>query len=531
MSFAEPAHLGWLLLLPLLYWLALPPRPRSYAWTAHLAQWHKAHAAQRRRPPRLSGLRLLLLATACAAAVAAYAGPMLRGEPGPRRLVVLLDASASMAARPASPDSKASQAFEVAASTLRERLTLLPAYVEVTVLRCGGPLLRRHGPSARALHDIGAPKGPLAVDLPALAATQFAPDTVVWTLTDGQGQRTLPTVGALMLVPTEGVNAAVLAVRTVDRWPLPTLGLEVDVVCFAADARSGELRVRGAVAAVVPRAVSLTPREVVTVAFEIDRTAVGGELELELAVPGDVLPDDDRWAARLPALPAPRIAVLADGDAGPFASIAAKALADEVSGSVVATAPGDPVGLLLVDGGSVALEPGLVRAVSFGSQFGAPVELAPWLEPGIADWDRTNALTAGLDLSELRVSCAFRETLPPGEPFLWAQDRAGQRVPLAVVVGDEHLASVHFAFRLQDSNLPLLAAFPQLLRRAFVRAYGTGAQLEARVEAPAAGEQDLFDRAVGVDRPLPPFGTPDQDLAALCLLAGLAALTLRAFVR
>ncbi|HEX5050203.1 MAG TPA: BatA domain-containing protein [Planctomycetota bacterium] len=529
MSFAAPWHLGWLALLPVLYWLALPPRPRQQAWTAHLAQWQMAHAALRRRPPRLSGLRYVLLALACTAAVCAYASPLWRGEPGPRRLVVLLDGSLSMAARAAAAADGATDAFAVASSLVRRQLAALPQHVEVTVLRCGGPLRRRLGPSARTLLDLGGPEGALDVDLPALAAASAAPDTAVWTVTDGQGQRSLPTVGALTVVPATGVNAAVLAVRTTDRWPLPGLGVEVDVVCHADAAQSGELRVSGAVAAVAPRAVTLAPRKVTTVSFELERAPAGGELELALTVPGDVLAADDRWAARLPALPAPRIAVLAEGEAGPFAGVAARALADEVGGSVVAAAAGEPVGLLLTDGGSVAMRPGAVRAVSFGTLFGSEATPTPWLDPAVVDWDRTSALTAGLDLSELRVQCAFREALPAGEPFLWAG--AGQREPLAVVVGDERQASVHFAFRLQDSNLPLLAAFPQLLRRAFVRAYGAAARLEPQVGPVPAGEQDLLDHAVAADRALPRFGAPDQDLAVWCVLAGLVALAMRAFVR
>ena len=73
-------------------------------------------------------------------------------------------------------------------------------------------------------------------------------------------------------------------------------------------------------------------------------------------------------------------------------------------------------------------------------------------------------------------------------------------------------ASVHFAFRLQDGNLPLLAAFPQLLRRSFVRCYGQAARIGVLSAEPAAGEQDLWRRQVGEDRPLPDFGTADVGL-------------------
>ena len=528
MSLLHPHHLWWLLALPVLFWLALPPRPRQIMWTAHLAQWRLAHAALKRRPPRLSGPRFVLLALACIAAVVAHAGPVWTGSGGPRRLVVLLDASSSTGALQASGTS----AFAGARELLLARFASLPPHVEVTLLRCGGPRLRRHGESARCLQDVGGPAGSLDVDLAAVAAGAANADTAVWTLTDGQGQAALPTTGALTVLRAAGPNAAVLAVRTVDRWPLPALTLEATVVCFADAACPATIHVAGAVAAVPTQSATLQPGQTATFTFELERAAAGGPLQLAVAVEGDVLPDDDAWRATLPPLPAPRIAVLADEEAGPFASAAAQALAVEVGGEVVQADPAAEVGLLLVDGGVAPVEPGRVRALCFGSRTDAEAKLTPWLEPRLADWDRTGALTAGLDFAELRVQAAFPETLPPGEAFLWGDDGDGERRPLAVVAAGERTASVHFAFRLQDSNLWLLPAFPQLLRRAFVRTYGSGALLEVTSPAPPPGEQDLRGPgAAGPDRPLPAFAAADRSLAALCVLLGLAALALRAFVR
>lgn len=527
LTLAAPQHLWWLLLLPVLLWLALPPKPRRRVLTAHLAQWQAAHAALRRRPPRLAGLRLLLLALALVAAVAAHAGPNWRAGDGPRRLVVLLDGSASMGAHTATDRS----AFDAAQALLRERLAALPPHIDVTVVRCGGPRLRRHGASARALHDLGRPEGSLDVDLVALAAAAEAPDTALWTLTDGQAQSALPAAGALTVLPANGPNGAVLAVQVVDRWPLPRLSLTAELAWFADAPIDGELQVSGAVAAVAPQRVNLTAGAPVVVSFELERTAAGGALELRLVAPGDVLPDDDTWRAALPPLPAPRIAVLTDAEAGPFAAVAAEALAAEVGGTVVAADRGTEVGLLLVDGGIAAIEPGHARALCFGSRLSAETEWVPWLQPRVADWDRQGALTAGLDLSELRLAAAFRSVLPPGEPFLWADDERGGRTPLAVVVDGGDTASVHFAFRLQDGNLPLLPAFPQLLRRAFVRCHGRAAELSVLSPPSAPGEQDLRGAAAGADRPLPPFPPADRELAASCLWLGLLALVLRAFVR
>lgn len=527
-----PERLWWLLLLPVLFWLAMPPRPRTVVWTAHLPQWVLAQQTLRRRPPRLRGLRFLLLALACVAAVLAHAGLGLRGTPGPQRLVVLLDASASMAGQ---------GAFAAAQAKLREQFATLPESVDLTVLRCGGPLVRRYGASARTLQDLGPAGGAATADLAALAARVAGPDTVVWTLTDGQGLAPLPTVGALSLVSTAAPNGAVLAVRATDHWPLPQIELEVVVLACTTTAVTGELSLSGAVEPVqgspplgrqlLETTVELLPGVAMTLQRTVVRTKAGGLLTVRLAVPGDGLPGDDAWQLELPPLPAPRIAVLSEAEGGPFAAVAAEALAKEVGGEVVPAAQGQEVGLLLVDGGQAPITPGQVRALCFGSRWAGAAEPTPWLQPVVADWDRTGPLGAGLDLSGLRIACAFRETLPPGEPFLWALEAGGEKVPLAVVAGGPELASVHFAFRLQDSNLPLLPAFPQLLRRAFVRTYGAGAALKSLTDAPPAGEQDLLARAVGTERPIPPLGTDDQSLGPWLLLAGLLCLSLRAFVR
>ncbi|MBL8754808.1 MAG: hypothetical protein JNK15_16000, partial [Planctomycetes bacterium] len=114
--------------------------------------------------------------------------------------------------------------------------------------------------------------------------------------------------------------------------------------------------------------------------------------------------------------------------------------------------------------------------------------------------------------------------------FLWGDAAAG-REPLAVLCLGPECASVHFAFRLQDSNLPLLPAFPQLLRRAFVRAHGAKAAAVVRTVPAPAQEADLESAATGVDRPLPPFATESRDLGAWFLLGGLVCLCLRLWFR
>ena len=526
MTLQHPEFLWALLALPLLWWLSRPPQPRRQLLTAHLQQWQLAMRALRRRPPRGSWLRFLLLAVALAAASLAAAGPMLAAAPGPDRLVVLLDGSASMAAV---RDGRS--AFDRATAAIRARLREVPDHVEVTLLRCGGDLRRRHGAAARAASDLGAPSGPLAVDLIELAASLQDERTVVWTVTDGQGQERLPSEGALSVFGASGDNAAIAGVRVRDAWPLPELEVAVDVVVHAAVARPATLVAAGAIdGGELRRPLTWRSGQLETVRLPLQRSAAGGELRLQVELDGDVQAVDDARVVRLPPLPAPRIAVLADAEAGPFAAVAAQALADEVRGEVVAPATGGEVGLLLVDGGVVAIEPGAVRAMTFGARLGEQDQPELWPSPQQVDWAREHVVTRGLDLSELRVARAWRGLLPDGEPLLWADDD-GVRRPLCVLVDGPAGASLHFAFRLQDANLPLLAAFPQLLRRGFVRSYGEAAEALVDSAPLPAGEQDLRLAARAADRPLPRFGGAARSLSRWCVAAGLLALALRAFVR
>ena len=542
MTFAAPQFFWALLLLPLLWWLSQPPKPKQQIWSGHLEQWQLAMRALHRRPPRGSWLRFWLLSLALLGATLAAAQPFWPPTAGASRLVVLLDASASMNAQlgPQLGDQQGAQqvaqtAFARAENRLSQRLAELPESIEVTVLRCGGDLRRRHGRAARALQDLGTAGGELQVDLVQLAEQTATEACAVWTLTDGQGQQQLPSVGALTYLDTRGNNAAIVAVRATDAWPLPALRLEVDVVAYVAQPASAELHAHGEITAPQQRSLQLAAGVVQTVTLDVQRTSKGGELVLELLLPLDRLPSDNRQVWTLPPLPVPRIAVLYEPDAATFAVAAADALAEEVGGSVVAVEAGVAAGLMLVDGGLLPLLDldGAVlprRAVTFGTRLAAEVSPAPWLLPAAIDWSRGSPLTLGLDLSELRIERAWRGILPAGEAFLWSQE-GEQREPLAVLVDQGSTASVHFACRLQDSNLPLLPAFPQLLRRAFVASYGMAATSLRSTPLPPASECDLLTAATGVDRDLGPFAEPPRDLARWFVLLGLLALGLRAFVR
>ena len=530
MEFPTLGRPEWLwslvVLLPLLWWLARPPRPRRQMLTAHREQWLRALGALRRRPPRLRPLRLWLLAVAVVAIAFAAAAPKVAAGPGPDRLLVLLDASASMAAR--SGDATAQSG---ALRVIREQLVEVPAHVDVEVVELGaGGLRRLRGPVARKLADPMPPQGALPASLAELAQVGGAQQqTVVWTVTDGQHGAALPLDGAITCTGSAAVNAAVLAVACEDLWPLPELDLTVDMQWFADEPALGVLRIEGAVEPVEPMRVELAADQRVRAELSVRRLRAGGLLRVRLEVEGDALAADDLWQAGLPPLPAPRIAVLADDRGGPYVRAAAAALAEEVGGDVVAAASGEGAGFLLIEGGQAQLAPGSSPLLAFGvARPDAEPEL--WPEPVVVDWDREDPLMAGLDWSELQVSHALAEALPDGKPLLMGRGLAGGRRPLAVLVEGPQASSLHFAFRIQDSNLGLLPVFPQLLRRALLRGYGEGRRIEERSPPVLAAEADLRGLAAA-RRPLPDFGTAARELGSWCALLALALLALRAWIR
>jgi hypothetical protein len=522
-----PERLWWLLLLPVLWLLAQPPRPRRQLVTAHLAQWLAAQAALRRRPVRFRALRFLLLALAFALCALAHAGPRGAGRDGPLKLAVLLDASASMGAR--GPDGRS--AYEQAADAVRRELADVPPHVEVTLLRCGGEGGRLLGAAARALGDPGPPGGDLPAPFAELAAMPALRGCALLTVTDGQ--HGVPDTGALRVVGRPLANASLRLLRRVDRWPLPALDLELAVASHADTAMAGELRVDGAVAPMPPQPVDLPAGGELSIPLALQRTAPGGPLSIELALAGDGQPGDDVIRLALPPLPAPRITILCEGEPSPVLRAAAASLAGEVGGTVVQSGSADGVGFLLVEGGQADVAAGDPRVVAFGCR---PLREEPgavevWARPQVVDWVRTEPILEGLDFSELRVEHALRGSLPPGRPLLLGDVPGQAPEPLAVLRTAGSGAALHFAFRLQDSNLGLLPAFPQLMRRGFVAAHGVAAALRLSTPEPSLREADLRGTGTVASRPLPGFGAQGGDLAPWFVVAALLCLLLRAYIR
>jgi len=523
----HPQRLLALLGILVLFWLALPPKPRRVLATAHWGPWQRAMARAGHRPVRLRKLRFWLLVAAYAAAVLAWAGLRAGGREGPTRLEIVWDGSASMEARTADGGTRFGRATDAVEAVWRG----LPGHVEIAMVLAGerqvlvtgrgGELPAvapwQHPPAGRG---VALAAGPIASDAgtAGAGAAGAGADTQRWTITDGQ--RGYPDSGGLLLVGGPSDNAS-LVVRGVDApWPLPSAAIHVSLQHHSGGPLRGRLEVRG-VGEVDgnPPEIELEAggRRDVTLSFV--RPAAGAELEVRWVCATDALAADDRVAWSLAPLPQPDIAVLAEAEAEGWVQLAAQALAEGSGGRVVEPMSGEPVSFLLVEGGRVDTSQ-IPRALLFGVLPPGQSMPQPWIEPALRDWRREHGLTVGLDLSELRVDQAWPGAVPPdAEVLVWAEEG-----PLLGLRRTASGAFLHAAFRLGDSNLPLLAAFPQLLRRAYAAAWGVQDQPPVRGHGVDAAESVLV-QASGSDRPLQPFGDPPVELGPwlLALAAALVA--------
>lgn len=525
MDLTRPEALFALGLAPLLWWLSRPPRPRRRIDTAHLPQWRAALVRLHRREVRFRRLRFWLLLAAFVAVVLAAAAPRTPAVAGPRVLAVLLDASASMTAQ----EPGGGGAFELARELVATRLRELPPDLDVRLLTQGprgdAPHVLRGRPHelAAIVRDASPPPAAGRLDLAAVAGALASPEVAVWTVTDGRGPAELPAVGALDLVGAADLaNRAVTTLRIDDRWPLPEIAIEVEVSTFPPRAEAPEPRLEGPL---VPTATLVKPVAPGRWRIAIDATRGGGGVaRLTLPPdPSDALPADDAVAFEVAAPPEPVVGILRahPADGADWVGRVGGLLADLGSGHTIEAAEGDPVDVLLVDGGRLAAA--LPRGWTFGTAFAGAADRHA---PAVAGWRRDHPLTRDLDLSELVVRRAVgAAALPPGEALIDGPDG-----PLAVAVEHGAGRSLHLAFRLEDSNLPLLAALPQLARRAFVWLHG--GRLEPRRDPTLDAREADLRRAAGVaERPLPALGRDGTGLSVPLLLLAMVLLALRANAR
>ena len=533
---AVPSRLVWLLGLPLLYWLSRPPQPKEDSPTAYLALWVKARDRLRRRPIRFLWLRFVLLVLAFVALVLAHSEPSIPGRVGATDLVVLLDTSASMAS-----DEGQSSPWDQAVAKIEAALVDVPGTVDVRVGLCGEQVRVLRGSREELLDRIHqeVPSGSLDVDLQGLVDQLQSHTTAVWLLTDGRGGMSLPGNASLSLVGQPSANVAITACSLVDDWPLPSLVLKVEIRNFGPPCGLG-LEISGGVGRQPSKPIEFAAGGLQNLTVPLVRTT-GGRLGVRLVAGNgseswlDGLAVDNGVKFEIPAPPSPTIAVRTQKDTSRAVWAAARALAGEFGGEVV---EGDvsQAAFLITDGGRLEGLPVGLRMLTFGTSLGSA---APKVTgPHLLDWNREDSITAGLDLSELRIETALDWRPPSALKGVSAVLFEGDSGPLGLVVGVGKAKSIHLAFRLGESNFYKLAAFPQFVRRAFARSFGAEASwrrlgpalLDAR-ESNLGGVLGAFLGAqIRGNRPLPGFATPSSRLALPLLVLALLFVVLRAYV-
>jgi hypothetical protein len=462
LRFLRPEWLGVLALtLPVIV-LFLVRRRRARVKVSSLILWQRVLAAEARRPwlGRLrEPLSLLLNLLPIALLAAAAAGPeRVVAGPEPVAWAIVLDGDVAMTAGTGDGDSR----FDRARRRVRGILERASPLDRVALVLAGpAPLLLAPPGSPsdgllRALDEATPTEG--AADLEASLArareaTGGAPDRLILVGTRDPGGDDVAFVGVGEPAP----NAGIVEVRA-RRDPSSLLTeISVRVENAGPGATVRHVRLAGPAGWTDARELSLGPGKNGEASFLFAPGAEGlAVLRLD---PPDGFPRDDRVV--VPVAPAPRPRLLSGKALDPFLEAALRAQEDRVDrqGSTI-----------LPDGDLPAAVPPDAILMLVGRDPPPELEGHVWVlrapggeereSPAVTGWDPSHPLLAGLDLGNL----GFRRARPvPELPGRVAIVRAeGGAVVTAEETDRRRVLRFHFA--LEDTNLPVLAAFPLLVR-------------------------------------------------------------------
>ena len=494
MRFVHPGFLwllGLALPLVLLHLWTKRPRPRVVPC---LALWQRTLAAHERRfgvrkIRRMVSLALHLLVLVLFTIGAARPRPA-EGVRKPRALVIVADLSASMAARDGGAGLTRMQAARWKAHEVLEGLDPVDRVAVVGAGRRPRLLLPLATGPWRAKRLLAAlDPGEPAADLHAaidLARTIARDDATLLVLTDrgGEGQG-LPEDVPRVVVGASSANAGLVGLRVEQRWGQPRARIFVRAR-NASDARidatlsvrwllrmDAEGREVGQAADAGSVEVPLAPRSITNVELEV-AAGQGGLLEAHLDARDPLPIDDDAFAVVFPH-PRPRVIVVAEGEPDPFLVGAIEVLSDSLDteesflttpAALVDLAPSlGSSDVVIFDRCAPDRALPLSNVVTFRAEGPfAPVQtgeaaerLTPWT------WDRGHPLLAQVALEPLRVGKGRVLVPAEGDTVLVRAEKgaiavAGERGKMRVVA---------FGFAAKDSNMPLLVAYPLLLKNLF----------------------------------------------------------------
>jgi Ca-activated chloride channel homolog len=475
MTLLAPVGLWFLLALPVIFILYLiqsryrPQVVASLMLWKHMARDLEAEASWRR--PRWDLLLALQLLVALVAGVA-LARPAILGGGG-QRLVVVLDTSASMAARDVQPTR-----FAAARQQVGQVVSAAPPDARVSLVTAGvrPRIVVEDGSPANVLDALDAiQEEPDAGDLPAalrvaagLAAPEAANGSQVVAVTDGAFELTLPQQAvpvSFRLVGGSGQNLAVSEVslrRPIDRADY--LAGFARVVNFGADARQTSITI-----VADSRPVDRSPLQVpaqghAEAAFKVPADAQSVSVVL---ADRDALPADSRvdlsgythWSRRATIV----------SDAPTAWEHVLSVVPDLTTRSIkpqdfALTTDVTPDEIVLFDNVVPAQLPKAGAILINPPDSSALLTRVDTLARArrVDHFDAGDPLLRGLDIAPLSVQQLERAATPP-----WAASSVdAQDTPLILhgLLGDQR--TVIFTFDPSKSNLPHLAAFPLLMTNA-----------------------------------------------------------------
>jgi hypothetical protein len=473
---AAPDALLWLLLaIPLVLLYFVRPRART-ARVGSLLLYREVRARQTARAPlaRLEKLLSLVLhLAALAGIVLALARPTL-GPVGPRRIVAVLDASASMGSR-----FDGSTRFEKARARAVELARELRAEDELGFVLAGATPHLLLAPSPRAARpELALEQASLeggATNLTdALALASALGPTEVWLLSDGAGpstrqgpsslgtlsrsgrsEREVPLYYARFGEPTDR-NAGVVALAA---RALPGAESDVEVQATVWNASQVPATIRPTYTLDRLPLVALEPVEVAPLSrarlaprrLELPQ---GGLLGLHIDCAGDVLAADDDAFVLVPPPRRTRVATPA--------SVFLRA-ALEADDQVSLVAPGSDADLAFGDTGarSEKLVVGPDEVARAASRLELQ-DLGATVPTRVSRVEREHPLLRHVALEEAVFTRARSVLAPPP----WRVVVAAGDVPLVLAREDGHERAVVFTFAPEDSDLVLRRAWPLLVSNA-----------------------------------------------------------------
>lgn len=475
MTLLAPVGLWFLLALPVIFILYLiqsryrPQVVASLMLWKHMARDLEAEASWRR--PRWDLLLALQLLVALVAGVA-LARPAILGGGG-QRLVVVLDTSASMAARDVQPTR-----FAAARQQVGEVVSAAPPDARVSLVTAGVKprVVVEDGSPANVLDALDALQAePDAGDLPAalrvaagLAAPEAANGSQVVAVTDGAFELALPRQAvpvSFRLVGGSGQNLAVSEVslrRPIDRADY--LAGFARVVNFGADARQTSITI-----VADSRPVDRSPLQVpaeghAEAAFKVPADAQSVSVVL---ADRDALPADSRVDLAGYARWSRRATIVSDAPTAweHVLSVVPDLTTRSIKPQDFAlTTDISPDEIVLFDNVVPAQLPKSGAILINPPDSSALLTRVDTLARArrVDHFDAGDPLLRGLDIAPLSVQQLERAATPP-----WAASSVdAQDTPLILhgLLGDQR--TVIFTFDPSKSNLPHLAAFPLLMTNA-----------------------------------------------------------------